>query len=647
MSPRNEIGLNQRWSMIFQILLCLFSTSVLGEDIPIGDVSNAPSTSVGSSPTAPSSRNPVAFPSTSPAFFNDTDDVWGNETVLPTVTPSISPTMLPTPSPTIQPTLTTLSSATARFRQVFLVENGRVFTDVETTLFQGLYASYTSSFVSPPSDVARSESRCTVISQKVNEPGEEERRLDSDCHVRRLQLNTSIEVVYSMNYESLYTNVTNWTLLFQSYVNANPVQVAAQMQLLGLNVSEANSAVRIILRPQPSVAPTITPSPSTQAPTVTGMPSSTPSKAPTVKPTDPPTLTPTLPPTPPPTPAPRKSSPNSTTIIVVSILVAGIIVLIGLLFYYRQRKMSRELEFQANAVGVSRKAFDDKKPGYEYNMSSAAQSHTSAYHKSMGLNSGAVDPSESLVSNQSLLSAGNSMGGESGDEMDATQNLADEFDQYKDQNLEKMRTDVEGTLSGFDGMMSQALTRALIDDDEANFDPTELYWGGAGQLRSAEVEANVLFEVTDWLKRKETRSEDERRLFMQDTLNRMVTSVRHELLKPDEASRAIHECAALLGLKLAAEIPVATLMISGMRKTVSADDMLSAFIEFGEITDAAVASNQRGFGILRFKSKKSVELAMDRYRNAEIVVQDVAVQVRVLRAGLGNTSANDDSAILA
>ena len=83
---------------------------------------------------------------------------------------------------------------------------------------------------------------------------------------------------------------------------------------------------------------------------------------------------------------------------------------------------------------------------------------------------------------------------------------------------------------------------------------------------------------------------------MQEALNKMVTSVRHGVLGPEEASRSIHECAALLGLQLATEIPVTTLIITGMRKTVTADDMLNAFAEFGEVSEAAVASNQRGFG---------------------------------------------------
>lgn len=87
-----------------------------------------------------------------------------------------------------------------------------------------------------------------------------------------------------------------------------------------------------------------------------------------------------------------------------------------------------------------------------------------------------------------------------------------------------------------------------------------------------------------------------RRNFMQEMLNKMVSSVRHGVLGPDDASRAIHECAALLNLQLASDLPVTTVIITGMRKMATAADVIDAFREFGEIDDAAVASNQRGFG---------------------------------------------------
>lgn len=85
---------------------------------------------------------------------------------------------------------------------------------------------------------------------------------------------------------------------------------------------------------------------------------------------------------------------------------------------------------------------------------------------------------------------------------------------------------------------------------------------------------------------------------MQEMLNKMVSSVRHGVLGPDDASRAIHECASLLSLQLASDLPVTTVIITGMRKNVTAQDIVEAFREFGEIDDAAVASNRRGFGKL-------------------------------------------------
>lgn len=241
---------------------------------------------------------------------------------------------------------------------------------------------------------------------------------------------------------------------------------------------------------------------------------------------------------------------------------------------------------------------------------------------------------DSLVSNQSLISAGMSMSSDSGHEDDARDFLADEFDQIKDQNLEKMRTEVEGTVTNVDGMMSQALLKALMDDEDTNRDMNELTWGGS--RTSIEIEASVLCEMNDWLKRKEGASLDERRAFMQETLNKMVASVRHGIVEPDEASRTIHECAAMLALQLAENIPETALIVTGMRKTVGTEEMIASFKEFGDIEGAAVSPNQRGFGLVRYRSPKSVLRAIDRFKVSEIVVQDVAVMIRVLKSESGS-----------
>jgi hypothetical protein len=242
-----------------------------------------------------------------------------------------------------------------------------------------------------------------------------------------------------------------------------------------------------------------------------------------------------------------------------------------------------------------------------------------------------LSPTDSLLSNQSLLSMGDSgLADGSGEENDGTKNLQDEFDQYKDENLEQLREHVEGNLSGFEGIMSAAVTNALMGDEEANVNMQDLLWGCSAKAPGTEIEASALFEVSDWLKRNESAGGDRKRAFMQEILNKMVTSVRHGVIVAEDASRTIHESAAILGLQLAEELPMTTVIISGMRKMTTAEDMQRALHEFGDIDEAAVASGKRGFGIVRFRRRKSVDQALQRYKSGEIVILDVSIQMKVI-----------------
>ena len=123
-----------------------------------------------------------------------------------------------------------------------------------------------------------------------------------------------------------------------------------------------------------------------------------------------------------------------------------------------------------------------------------------------------------------------------------------------------------------------------------------------------------------------------RRDFMQKTLNEMVAMVRRGIMSPEDASRTIHGSAALLGLQLAENLPETTLIVTGMRKQVTTDHVMKAFEEFGEIESVGVSTNERGFGVVRFRSPKSVQRARDKHRYGEIIVQDVAVSIRLLQA---------------
>lgn len=125
---------------------------------------------------------------------------------------------------------------------------------------------------------------------------------------------------------------------------------------------------------------------------------------------------------------------------------------------------------------------------------------------------------------------------------------------------------------------------------------------------------------------------------MQDTLNNMVSNVRRGIISPEDGTRIIHGAAAILGLQLEVNIPETTLIVTGMRKKATKKDMVEAFREFGEIEDAAVSSNSRGFGLVRYRSPKSVQRAMNRFRTGEIVVQDVAIMIKVLKPESLNSS---------
>lgn len=471
----------------------------------------------------------TAFPSWSiePTLLPSSVTSTGDSTKIPTSIPSDMPSDVPSTTPTPEPSLEEESLATARFRQQFAIGNGRLFTETESVLFQGLYGSYTVAF-SPSGVVVEDKifTQCEFLTQKIsNETLSGTARRQYHVRNRRLQQLTFLQVDFNMVYTSLYTNVSTFPLLFQSYVNAGLEQVAQQMQLLGLNVSEAFIASRIIIRPDPTVQPTSAP---TLQPSVSHSPSEIPSDMPSLAPTlvsSPPTRAPSLRPTDvaKPTPSPAKSQDSSETII-ISVVVAFTIVIIGLFVYYRRRKHHRDLTSQSNTTGIRKGTRDgtvwdfpaQKTSEYETGIPTETHNTISSLHrrtasgKSEPVLAEIISPSESVVSNQSLLSTGNSNTGDSGDEIDATHYLADEFDQYKDKDLEIVRAEVQENLAGCDDMMSQALTKAFIENGDSNIDLTELLWGGSGKLTGTEIEASALCEVTDWLKRNDAPTGEER-----------------------------------------------------------------------------------------------------------------------------------------
>ena len=97
---------------------------------------------------------------------------------------------------------------------------------------------------------------------------------------------------------------------------------------------------------------------------------------------------------------------------------------------------------------------------------------------------------DSIFSNPSLVSGGESLDNDDdrrhGDDTLPLDTLQDEFDSYKNQDLEYTRSGMEESMYGAEGMMSLAMTQALMEDedDEAGL----AMWGGAKDPES--IEAN-------------------------------------------------------------------------------------------------------------------------------------------------------------
>jgi hypothetical protein len=486
---------------------------------------------------------PSKVPSNPPSAF---PSISAKPSIVPSLSPSMVPSCPPSELPSMVPTYTENMVEVAQFTQRFTLEGSKFFNESQILIFQSLMEHYTTIFY--PGSFGKVNATCTISDQKSTippvvvasaDPSSRFLRyrntsrlhmLNSIHYRRRAQLEDTMfvnSVAYSITYTSDSLNVTSYPPMFEVFVNSNLTRVTEDLNALSLPVAETEQVSRVFFQ---TPTPTISLQPSflpTHFPTLSSQPSLVPSTGPSFHPTanEPrPSVGPSLSPSPPATSLAIDMQRNITIVIVVVVVVVAILVMISLFLFYRKRKKMQHQRFQAPTTSIPghRRPHSNDQGPMEGSWNAAVGKHV-ASNNSVGPTlerraqfnperkgsmppEGFLSPSESLVSNQSLLSTGYSMtGDDSGDEEDATNHLQDEFDLYKDQNLEKMRADVEGNLTGFDGMMGQALTKALMDDEELD-DPSELLWGGVGQQSGAEIEASALCDVTDWLKRNDGAS---------------------------------------------------------------------------------------------------------------------------------------------
>jgi len=163
---------------------------------------------------------------------------------------SIKPTVSSMPS---QRSWAISNSTETLFLQQFIVEVGKEFTPDQLQLLKLVYELFTPNFAPHADSNTMVTSTFTVHKQSL--------------HSEEIGLNGSVQslnLIYAMNYESIYYNVTTYPMLFQNWTTNNPDIILKKLQTLSFNVTEVKHPQRIVLStPAPTIspAPTVSPEP--------------------------------------------------------------------------------------------------------------------------------------------------------------------------------------------------------------------------------------------------------------------------------------------------------------------------------------------------------------------------------------------------
>ena len=74
---------------------------------------------------------------------------------------------------------------------------------------------------------------------------------------------------------------------------------------------------------------------------------------------------------------------------------------------------------------------------------------------------------------------------------------------------------------------------------------------------------------------------------MQGVLNKTVLCVRKERISSVGASRTVHECGAMLGMKIAERLPENILLVTNISKAAKSEDLTESFKVFGALKEAS------------------------------------------------------------
>jgi type II secretory pathway pseudopilin PulG len=511
-------------------------------------ISPTVSSSPSQTPSISSHPTSSAKPSSLPSF-------------MPTQYPSLSPSMMPTNYPTFEVN-TTASDNFALDYTLQALEGAGYLNTSQEEYFCALMENQTHVFA--PKSAARVLTQCLFLEDTYTkrsvvvttspslapslEPStvpEQTRRLQEGFSplrgTRELQdpYTTTIYTYtykFRMRYSSDTVDVTGYNEQFPSTIAANANEINTILtNLLGLTPSNNLTLFSIAKFEEKSAVPTESAAPSivpTSYPTqrISQYPTGSLTFLPTASPTGFPSIPPSELPSFSPSPAPDDDDKTTTIVVVVVVALFASITMLGMARFYRNRRQVQKEE--ANKVSLRRKQnepsegngldeFPTRKVShnseqgqrYDQTVATSPNSHTTAeiggqYPNAAQLLVMSPSTSESILSNPSLLSNGHGDDDVDEDEHDddddfpqARFSTIDDFDQFKDHNIEKMRSCVQESVAGMDGMLSQALTMAILGGPSYELPES---------CDGIEMETNIIWEVNDWLKRNDYATQDER-----------------------------------------------------------------------------------------------------------------------------------------
>ncbi|KAL7503390.1 hypothetical protein ACHAXN_001191 [Cyclotella atomus] len=475
------------------------------------------------------------------------------ESTIPSMTfhPTISsvPTSAPLPIPTGNPTLTMIMPSAQPSHndtleimrpcsQLLSISQNEEFDEIERGIYCLQIQSYTDQFglyLGLPEIVTT----CEIFNQGLASTRKKRwgflervwpstRQTDTTTTTGTL-LNMEFTIRYSTSYG--YEEIYMYPSLFQDYMNANLEQITIDMQTRFLPVIEAKEVIVYntdapTVSPGPTKAPTQS-APSTLSPIGEGQtlpPSAMKSLSPAV------TLAPSVSRSPvlivdTPKPTRQDIVPDQRSFVVgLAAGLSGAVVVVLLSILYTKRTMNQRKRDEAGYdLEASRKSQLGVEMSYNDNGNGKMVSNDKL-EDGNGLGMGEFNEAmDMIVSIPSMVSEGGSLGSNPNDIQEGVpvETLQDEFDNYKNQDLEFMRYGVEESVYGSEGMMSLAMTRALMEEEDETVD-----WGGAQDCAS--MEANIFCDANDWLRKNENASMERRQVcfaFVTNGFNILLTLI--------------------------------------------------------------------------------------------------------------------------